>query len=257
MEEDYILNFNAPKECIEDSRIPKKLFYEEYDMSSSDKEIFTKEIDKINLEYMFSEDRINIAAYRNDDVECEEIAVIRVFFNKESKYKRVCEIIQRAIPYSIILICECNERILFNVANKRINKNDATKNTVDEMIYTEWIDLKKQNKNERIFLEGFDISKWSYSNLYKFYNSFVNKVEIFNASKYSKNVDALNNIDIDYVKKLTDRIYRLNQDITYLKEKIKKETQFNKKMDLNIQIKKLESQKNELIDKLSGNKKFH
>ena len=62
---DYMVNFNAPKECIEGSRIPKKLFYEEYDMSSSDKELFTKAIDKIVLEYMFSEDRINIAAYKN------------------------------------------------------------------------------------------------------------------------------------------------------------------------------------------------
>ena len=154
MELDYMVNFNVPKECIEGSRIPKKLFYEEYDMSSSDKELFTKAIDKIVLEYMFSEDRINIAAYKNDDIECEEVAVIRVFLHEDSKYKRICEIIQRAIPYSLIVICEYKEKVLFNVASKRINKNDESKNTVEEMVFTDWISVEKQKKNDKVFLEG-------------------------------------------------------------------------------------------------------
>lgn len=250
---DYIVKFNAPKECIEGSRIPKKLFYEEYDMSSSDKELFIKAIDKIVLEYMFSEDRINIRTYKNDDIECEEIAVIRVFLHDYSKYKRICEIIQRAIPYSIILICECKQDILFNVANKRVNKNDSEKNTVDEMIFTDWISLKKQNKNESVFLEGINIRQWSYINFYKFYNSFVDRIKIFNASKYSGNIEVLNNLDIDKVKKLTDKIESLNLEVSSLKDKIKKETQFNKKMDINIRIKRLEAKKNELIKELGGN----
>ncbi|WP_370773000.1 DUF4391 domain-containing protein [Clostridium sp.] len=251
---DYMVNFNAPKECIEGSRIPKKLFYEEYDMSSSDKELFTKAIDKIVLEYMFSEDRINIAAYKNDDIECDEVAVIRVFLHEDSKYKRICEIIQRAIPYSLIVICEYKEKVLFNVANKRINKNDESKNTVEEMVFTDWISVEKQKKNDKVFLEGLNVREWSYSNLYKFYNSFLDKVKLFNASKYSSNLEIFNNIDVDTVKKLTDKIERLELDISSLKDKLKKESQFNKKMDLNIKIKKLEIKKNEFIKELNGNK---
>ena len=251
---DYMVNFNAPKECIEGSRIPKKLFYEEYDMSSSDKELFTKAIGKIVLEYMFSEDRINIAAYKNDDIECEEVAVIRVFLHEDSKYKRICEIIQRAIPYSLIVICEYKEKVLFNVASKRINKNDESKNTVEEMVFTDWISVEKQKKNDKVFLEGLNVREWSYSNLYKFYNSFLDKVKLFNASKYSSNLEIFNNIDVDTVKKLTDKIERLELEISSLKDKLKKESQFNKKMDLNIKIKKLEIKKNEFIKELNGNK---
>ena len=254
MELDYMVNFNVPKECIEGSRIPKKLFYEEYDMSSSDKELFTKAIGKIVLEYMFSEDRINIVAYKNDDIECEEVAIIRVFLHEDSKYKRICEIIQRAIPYSLIVICEYKEKVLFNVASKRINKNDESKNTVEEMVFTDWISVEKQKKNDKVFLEGLNVREWSYSNLYKFYNSFLDKVKLFNASKYSSNLEIFNNIDVDTVKKLTDKIERLELEISSLKDKLKKESQFNKKMDLNIKIKKLEIKKNEFIKELNGNK---
>ena len=251
---DYMVNFNVPKECVEGSRIPKKLFYEEYNMSSCDKELFTKAIDKINLEYMFSEDRSNIASYKDDEVEYEEIAVIRVFLHDDSKYKRICEIVQRAIPYSLIVICEYKQNILFNAANKRINKNDTEKNIVEEFIFTEWISLENQNKNEKRFLEELNVRKWSYINLYKFYNSFLEKIKIFNASKYISNIDALNIIDIDNIQRLTDKIETLSLEILALKDKIKKENQFNKKMDLNIKIKKLEIQKNSLIEELNGKK---
>ena len=251
---DYMVNFNAPKECIEGSRIPKKLFYEEYDMSSSDKELFTKAIDKIILEYLFSQENTNIVVYKNDYIECEGVAIIRVFLNENSKYKRICEIIQKAIPYSLIVICEHNGSILFNGASKRINKNDAEKNTVDEMIFTDWIILEKKNEKEKVFLESLDVREWSYINLYKFYNSFLDKVKLFNASKYSSNLDALNNIDVDEIKQLTDKIENLEVEILSLKDKLKKESQFNKKMDLSIEIKKLEIKKNEFIKEINGNK---
>ena len=249
---DYMVKFNTPNECIEGSRIPKKLFYEEYNMSSSDKDLFTHAIDKIILEYMFSEDRINIVAYKDDEIEYEEIAVIRVFLSDDKKYKRICEIIQRAIPYSIIVICEYKESILFNVACKRINKNDEEKNTVEEMIFTEWISLDRQKKNEKVFLDALNVREWSYINLYKFYNSFVDKVKIFNASKYSNNIEDLNEINVDELKKITDKIESLNLEISSLKDKLKNENQFNKKMDLNIKIKKTEMKKNELIKKLNN-----
>lgn len=248
---DYMVKFNAPKECIEGSRIPKKLFYEEYNMLSSDKELFTHGIDKIILEHMFSEDRTNIAAYKDDEIDYEEIAVIRVILSDNKKYKRICEIIQRAIPYSLILICEYEESILFNVASKRINKNDEEKNTIEEMIFTEWISLERQKKNQKVFLDGLNVREWSYINLYRFYSSFVDKVKVFNASKYSNDIEYLNEIDIDELKKITDKIESLSLEISSLKDKLKNESQFNKKMDLNIKIKKIEMKRNELIKKLS------
>lgn len=249
---DYMVKFNAPNECIEGSRIPKKLFYEEYNMSYFDKDLFTHAIDKIVLEYMFSEERINIPAYKEDEIEYEEIAVIRVFLSDNKKYKRICEIIQRAIPYSIIVICEYKENILFNVASKRINKNDEEKNTVEEMIFTEWISLERQKKNQMVFLDSLNVKEWSYINLYKFYNSFVDNVKIFNASKYSNDIEYLNEINVDELKKITDKIESLSLEISSLKDKLKKESQFNRKMDLNIKIKKIEIEKNELINKLKS-----
>ncbi|HZJ57083.1 MAG TPA: DUF4391 domain-containing protein [Clostridia bacterium] len=53
-------------------------------------------------------------------------------------------------------------------------------------------------------------------------------------------------------RELSAKIEDIEQEIISLRSKLKKETQFNRKMELNIQIKKLEQSKNKL---LGGDKK--
>lgn len=250
--DEYIKLFNAPIECCEGKKIPKKLFYEEGNLTAADKEIFTTNIKKIILEYMFSEERINIKPYRDEEVECEEIAVIRVILESDKKYKRICDIIQKAIPYSIILICEFEDKVIFNVANKKINKVDIDKNTIDEMLYTEWINLNSKVEKDKKFFDELNISKWSYIDLYRFYNSFVDNVKLYNAAKYSKDIDELKQLDVDVVKEITDKIEKLGLEITSLRNNLKKESQFNKKIEINIKIKKIQEEQNKLILSLKG-----
>lgn len=249
---EYIKLFNAPDECYEGGRITKKLFYEEGNLNLADKELFTTDINKIVLEYMFSEDRINIKSYKDEEIECEEIAVIRVRLENDKKYKRICEIIQRAIPYSIILICEFEDKVIFNVANKKINKINIDKNTIDEMLYTEWIRLDSCLEADRRFFDELDIRKWSYIDLYKFYTSFVNNVKLYNAVKYSNDIDELKQLDIDIIKEITDEIKKLDLEIVSLRNNLKKESQFNKKIELNIKIKSLQEKQKQFISKLKG-----
>ena len=250
--DEYIKLFNAPMECYEGGRIPKKLFYEEANLTSSDREIFTTDINKIILEYMFSEDRINIKPYKDEEVECEEIAIIRVILESDKKYKRICDIIQKSIPYSVILICEFNNKVIFNVANKKVNKVDNDKNTIDEMLFTEWIGLDSEVETDKKFFEGLNVREWSYIDLYKFYNSFVNNVKLYNAAKYSKNIDELKQLNVEVVKEITDKVEKLSLEITSLRNNLKKETQFNKKIEINIKIKKNQEEQNKLILSLKG-----
>lgn len=249
---DYIKLFNAPDECYEGGRITKKLFYEEGNLNSEDKQLFTTDIKKITLEYMFSKDRINIKPYKDEEIECEEIAVIKVILENDKKYKKICEIIQKAIPYSIIIICEFENKVMFNVANKKINKIDINKNIIDEMIFTKWINLDSEEEADKNFFKELNIKNWSYIDLYRFYNSFVNNVKLYNATKYSNNIDRLKELDVDVVKKITDKIQELGLEIIRLRNNLKKESQFNKRIDINIKIKKIQEEQNKLILSLKG-----
>lgn len=241
---------NIPSSCEVGNTIFKKLFYENANMSSSDKEIFTNHIDKIVWKYSFKEENLNIKGYKTDELEYEEIAVIEVLLNNDKKYKRIAEIIQNTIPYPLILVFVSEDRILLNTASKRINKVDISKNTVEDYIYSSWINFSNLNDNEEKFLQSLNIREFSFINIYKFYCSFVEKVKMFNASAVTGDFESLKNKDIEEVNTLNIQIESLNIEIEKLRGELKKEQHFNKRVDINIKIKKMESKRNNLIEKL-------
>lgn len=242
---------NIPEECNVQSTIFKKLFYENGTMTTSDKEIFTNDIEKIIWKYSFKEENLNIKSFKNEELYYEEIALIEVSLSKASKYKKICEIIQKTIPYPLILVLIHEDKLLINAAYKRINKVDESKSTIDEFIYSDWICMGNINDNEASFLNSIDVKNFSFVNMYKFYCSFIEKLNLLNASSIIGDFEVLKNKDIQEVNELNNQIEKLNNEIEKLKIDINKEQHFNKKMDINIKIKKLESKKNGIIEKLN------
>ncbi|MCE5219854.1 MAG: DUF4391 domain-containing protein [Clostridium sp.] len=243
---------NIPAECNVGNTIFKKLFYENGTMSTTDKEMFTDDIEKIIWKYSFKEENLNIKSFKNEELEYEEIALIEVSLSKESKYKKICEIIQKTIPYPLIIVLTHDEKVLINTAYKRINKVDESKSTIDDFIYINWICMNNLKDNEVSFLNSIDIKKFSFVNMYKFYCSFVEKLNLLNASSITGNFEVLINKDIQEVNELNSQIEKINSEIEKLKIDINKEQHFNKKIDINIKIKKLELKKNRVIEKLNS-----
>lgn len=120
------------------------------------------------------------------------------------------------------------------------------------MLYTEWINLDYQVETDNKFFDELDIRKWSYIDLYKFYNSFVNNIKLYNATKYYNDIDGLKNLYVEVVKEITDKIEKLGLEIVSLRNNLKKESQFNKKIEINIKIKKIQEEQNKLILSLKG-----
>lgn len=245
-------SMNIPEACRVGNTIYKKLFYENGAMTSTDKELFTSGIEKIIWKYSFKEENLNVKAFKNEELDYEEIALIEVSLINESKYKRIAEIIHRAIPYPLILIFTFKDKVLINTAYKRINKVDESRNTVEDFVFSYWIDINILKGNEISFIKSIDIMNLSFTNIYKFYCSFVEKVNILNASNVAGDFETLRNKDIQEVNNLNSQIEELNGEIEKLKIEINKEQHFNKKMDINIKMKKLESKKSKLIEMLQS-----
>lgn len=250
MIENFLEKLSIPLECRLNNTIYKKLFYENASMNKRDKEIFTNNIDKIIWLYSLKKDTINIKPYKDEEKEYEEVEFIQVNLNSENKYKNIAEIIQRTIPYPMILIFTFENKILLNAAQKRVNRTDESRNTIEEFIYTDWIDLSNLAQREEDFINNLNIRKLSFINFYKFYSSFVDKINLFNASKYNENFNTIEDKNPKEIKEISDKIARLDMEISNLKNGIKKEVHFNKKVEMNINIKKLKGKRQVLISKL-------
>jgi len=229
---------NIPENCYTGSTIYKKLFYENANLSSGDKSLFTDAVNKIVWLYCLKPETINIPVYKDEVREYPEIEVIEVLLHKDYRLNRIAEIIMRTIPYPMLLIFRLENKRRFYVAHQRTSQSDSSKNTIEEFIATGWLE------SDSALLSKLDIRKMRFTNFYTLYSDIVDAISIYNLSAIMPTDDTITGAK---ARELSAKIEDIEQRIATLRSKLKKESQFNRKMELNIEIKRLEQRKNKLL----------
>lgn len=230
--------FNIPEACNVFSTIFKKLFYENADLSTSDKELFSSVVNKITWLYSLKPNTINIKPYKDEVRDYPEIEFLEVIISEDKKVKRIAEIIMRAIPYPMVVIFKLDDKVQLWAAHERINLNDSSLNTIEDFLFTSWLSY-----DDALF-KRLDIRKMRFTNYYTLYSDIVDAISIYNAESI---IGASTNLPGEKAREILNQVNSIDIEITALRSSIKKETQFNRKVELNIRIKQLEADKDRLI----------
>ena len=222
------------EKCKLNQFVAKKTFYDNADMTASDKKLFKENISKITLTYQLHTKNTNISAYMTPEREYPLINVFEVALDKNEKVKRIAEIIMRSIPYPMVLVFLYEEQYQVWTAHQRVNQNDDTKNVLEDFVFTDWVQD----------LDFIDVSAMNMSNFFAVYSGIVDAISIHNA----KSVVKTENLTGKQARELTGKLEEIENQITALKARMKKETQFNKRIELNMEIKKLEQKKEEIVE---------
>ena len=239
---------DIPKNCEVGNTIYKKLFFENAKLSKADRDTFTRNIDKIKWDYSLKPDNINIKPYKDDIREYDEIEFITVKLRSTHKTKRMAEIIMRNIQYPMLLTFENSNEIRLFTGHLRINQADSSKNTIDEFIFTEWIDLDNLDENDIALFEDLKLKNLNFTNFLTFYNCIIENIIRYNVSKIS---DISSDLGVYELKDIYDEINNINNKIELIRGKIKKETQFNRVVEFNMEIKSLKDKREELRGRLN------
>ena len=202
-----------PDSCFIGNTIYKKLFYENADLSTSDKSLFTDTINKVTWLYCLKPETINIPAYNDELRDYPEIEVIEVLVHKDYKLKRIAEIIMRTIPYPMVLIFKLEAKRKLYVAHQRTNQNDSSKNTIEEFIATDWLE------SDSALFAKLDIKQMRFANFYALYSDIVDTISIYNLSTIIPTDD---NITGSEARELSAQIEDIEQEITSLRARLKK-----------------------------------
>lgn len=221
---------NIPENCKINRTIFKKTFYENVSLSKSDKALFSDTIEKITWLYCLNKDTLNVAPYQTNEREYIEIEVIEATLTAEKGIKRIAEIIMRTIPYPMMLFFRFENKYQLFLAHQRFNLADNSKITLDEFISTDWLD------DSSTLWDKLNISKFRFTNFFDMYSDIADSVSIHNAQCLIHK----ENITGEQARELIRRNNELEGRITALRAELKKETQFNKKMEINMEIKKLQ-----------------
>ena len=223
-------HLNIPQKGKIDNTIYKKMFIENADLSKADKKILSKVIHKIIWRYSLKEETCYIRSYSDDEHDYPEIEMIEVELNKAVKEQRIAEIIMHAIPYPMILFMKHDEKVRVWISHQRTSQADSDRNVLEELISTAW--LKPDAMKD--FL---DFSRFRQDNCYVLYADIIDSISLYNARDI-----ITEDVTGAEARQFLAKREQIQKQITSLKAQMKKETQFNRKVELNIEIKKLEKE---------------
>lgn len=232
--------FNIPDESYIGTTIYKKHFYDNATLSSSDKMLFKNNINRITWLYCLKPNLINIAAYKDDERDYPELEVIEVILNKDNKLDRIAEVIMRTIPYPMILVFNLNNKLKIYTAHQKISQKDNSKNTLEEFVLTDWLE-----EGDSLF-KKLDIKRMNFTNFYLLYSDIMDTISVYSLSEVIKK--DISSIGGKEAREVLNENQNIEDEISSLKLKLKNESQFNRKMELNIAIKELMKRKEEILE---------
>lgn len=222
-----------PEEAVFKQFVPKKQFYEHGNLNTRERDLFVHGIERITLYAQLKRDNTNISIYQDDNRTYEEIAILLVELKQDKNLDKLAEIIMELIPYPVMLVFVYNRMVSFYGAHQRDNLQDDTKIILETIYQTGFISQDDE------FINEISYKYLDKQNFYTFYEDYIQSI-------ISYNLKVRNIKDAEDAEHLLEEITRIEEEITRLRNQFKREKQFNRKMDLNMKIKKLEAKLKEM-----------
>jgi len=240
-----------PQSCYLGKRVFKRLFFENIKLASTDKKAFKEDIDTIVWQYTLKPSTIQIQAYEDDEREYLEVAVLQINFKNSKRYKRVAKVIHRAIPYPLVLIFSDEKNCVLSLAPKRFSQVEKGAIIAEEFFTTDWISLTSPTEIQEHFLNSLAISGLPHTHFFAFYSALIERFIALDCANFSGKFKPNSEAEEQQLRKNTlAECHQLELQIAEIRSEIKKETQFNRKVELNSKIKKLEQKLNDEVKML-------
>lgn len=247
--ENCIELFKIPAICYVGKKVHKKLFYDNTKLVSTDRKAFQEHLDVVTWIYALKQDNTSFKAYVDSEREYPEISVLLVSLKQTGTAERIVNLIHRAIPYPLLLICSQQQSVMFSLAPKRFSLAEKGTIIVEEVLNSGWINLDSISSTELLFIRSLAIDTKPYLSFLELYQGWEASFIALACSKHTGKLSIKQGSTLER-KELLERCLALQDEITCLRSSIKKETQMNKKVDLNTKINELKLQYQQCIEKL-------
>lgn len=235
-------------------KLDKKSFYDFADLNKKEKDIITKYIERMELAYLLTPTTINIQLFINEEYPYEGVMFITVQLREATTDKQVAfieEIIHGALPNPVVIVFHLYETVLVSTCMKRLNKIDKASVVLGEINRTSWLNFGIENELTKEFIKAIHLTNISFVNFFEFYKEFDLAVQaVQHADVVGKFQIVKDKQQNEEQKWLIHEISRIEQEINKLKIAIKKESQFNKKVEFNVKIQQLTKEVSEIKKQL-------
>jgi hypothetical protein len=246
----FLDSLGIPPKCFLNKTLFKKLFLESGMLDITDKKALKDDIDKIRWLYTLKPSTINIEPFKDQTREYDEVAILQIDLSSATRVKRIASFMNKAIPYPLILVFTHGDMVALSVADKRLSQADKAKWVVEDGWMTPWFNPSTPTQSEKQFMADIAIKNLSFLNFYAFYLDVKSRVIALDSARRSGTYMITTKTDTDTRLKNLKRIDELENEMAELRASLKKETQFNTKLKLNVAVKECQDAITQLEHKL-------
>lgn len=241
MIEQLIDIFKIPERCLVKKKLTKAFFKRNFDLTLSEKGLLDDFSIVVGMDWIasISPFNSNIPSVYIENRTYEEIQVIALQTTVESfdRYKtRLIDLVQKYIPYHVVMIVYDSERFVINVYEKTVNANDANKRVLEAKYTTESISLGNLRLNQATFIESLELAQLNKANLATLFQSYIQNIVALQASDIKGDFTAQDISKTEQDVQVLAQIAQLKKDIEKLMKMAQKEPQLNNRVKINQQI---------------------
>ena len=230
-----------PERCLLNKKITKVFFKRNFELTSGEKTLLDDATAVVQIEWLasISPASANINLYRDEYYLYEEVQVITVYSeatNFKDSYFKIFDLIQKYIPYPILLCVYSGNNFVLNTCDKKINQNDNTRRTIDKKYFTEIIKIDDESNEQKAFINSLGFATLDKTDLKTFYDSYTQRIVALQAAEISGSFMPRTQVRTQDDMENLEKIETLQKEINVLQNQAKKETQLNQRIEINTQL---------------------
>lgn len=216
--------YKFPENAYFGKVLSKSKIYEHASPSSAVKNLFVREVEKIIWSYKLSPETINLPVKGN----VHEIQVFTIELKTGSLKHEVLQTIDKVVPSPILYVLSYENQVRYVAAYKRQSEADKSRWVVSSYFETDWMSYDTEMIDLPVVL-----------NMGALYQSFLKSLSPLNFRKDES---------LDSLVSRVDQLRVKERETVKLDNRIKKEKQFNRRVELNRALKGLKAETGSLKD---------
>ena len=242
---DLIAALALPDSALIDRRVPKTLLIENATPTAADKRHIREGIEEIRWLAALKPTTIGVAEHRDAASEYLEIAVLKLTLRSGARSERLTELMHRAVPYPVLLATCHGDVTELSLVHKRWSRGEAGKTVLDGGLVTVALGNGCVDELTATFCNALALSRQSRTSLHTLYQGWINTVQALCTAK----VTGVFSIPASVVE-AEDRAHalqeykRLESRITELTIAANKEKQLARRVDINLELARLRTDRN-------------
>jgi len=229
-----------PSESHVQQRVPKKLIVENGAPTATDKRHINEGIEELFWVAALKSTTIGVPEFRNALREYIEIAVLSLTLRPDTKAARLTELVHRAVPYPVFLITTQPGSLEVSLAHKRFSQNEGGRFVLEGDPVTCEVTTGPLAEE---WLPTLALAAQPRTDILALYTGWIARVEALRAACITgRVVHTADAASQDARRQALADHERLKREIAAVRSAAVKEKQMNRRVELNLQLKRLEAE---------------